>query len=84
VCVCVCVCLCVCVFVCVCVCVCVCVLCVCVCVTHKRAISAQYFTESRVCLDAIEELFPASEGFPALLPAGVEKRARARIFGEVC
>ena len=51
-------------------------------VGDDRDAPAQHFTESRVCIDAIEELFPPSGGFPALLPAGVEDRARARVFGE--
>jgi len=49
---------------------------------ESGADDAQVFTESRVVIDAIEELFPAAEGYPALLPSGISDRARARIFGE--
>lgn len=51
-------------------------------VTSADQASPLVFTESRVVLDAVEELWPAADGHPALLPAGVLERARVRVFGE--
>mmetsp|Transcript_35421 Transcript_35421/g.52035 ORF Transcript_35421/g.52035 Transcript_35421/m.52035 type:complete len:286 (-) Transcript_35421:40-897(-) len=51
-------------------------------VVRDEASVEHSFTESRVVLDAIEELFPAALGHPALLPLDVADRARARVFGE--
>jgi len=53
-------------------------------VTHEPHLEPQIFTESRIVVEAIDELFPAQQGFRGLLPSGpqVAERARARIFGE--
>ena len=51
-------------------------------VQEDSTADAQVFTESRVVIDAIEELFPESKGYPALLPQSISERARARVFGE--